>query len=216
MSVIVTAKRMLERIFGKRPNSRPNVGLVSGRRGRTEGMKEMVDRSWTSALTAACLAMTLWTAQGSSASAAEPGHRGCAPQESASTVSSASPDALAQLRIECPLLAGIVEKFALRDLGEDYVGTGLNARSGELAGAMDVTASEDIDALRRRAEQALRAGASQFELKEMLYLTAVNAGVPRAIEVTRALSDLLVKPTPVMEPTYKCSDLSIGGTTRQF
>jgi alkylhydroperoxidase/carboxymuconolactone decarboxylase family protein YurZ len=140
--------------------------------------------------------MTLWTAPG--ASAAESGS-GCVPQESASTVSSVSPDALAQLRVECPLLARIVEKFVLRDLGEEFF-DGIGSPTGELAAKTELTASEDIDTLRRRAEQALRDGASPFELKEMLYLTAINAGVPRAIEVTRALSDLLVHPAPGPKP----------------
>ena len=148
---------------------------------------------------AAIVAATAWAAWDSAAVAAEPGHRGCAPQESASTVSSTSPDALAQLRIECPLLAAIVEKFVLRDLGEEFVGAGMNARSGEFDVAA-VAEAEDIAALRQRAEHALRAGASPLELKEMLYLTALNAGVPRAIEVTRALADLLVKPAPATKP----------------
>jgi hypothetical protein len=153
-------------------------------------------RSVTNAFLAAFVLVTVSAAQGSVAGASEPGDRGCAPQESASTISSTSPDALALLRVECPLLARIVEKFALRDLGEEFFSGGMDAPSGEFA----VTASEDIDALRHRAEQALRAGASKFELKEMLYLTAINAGVPRAIEVTRALSDLLVTPPPGTKP----------------
>lgn len=166
------------------------------------------------ALMTAVVAATVWSAHGVPAGAAEPINRSCSPQETASTISSTSADALAQLRIECPLLAAIVEKFALRDMGEEFFGAGINPQSSALA-AEATTASEDIEALRHRAEEALRAGASQFELKEMLYLTVLNAGVPRGIEVTRALSDLLVKPAPAAEPAANESE-RLSGAPRHF
>jgi alkylhydroperoxidase/carboxymuconolactone decarboxylase family protein YurZ len=49
-------------------------------------------------------------------------------------------------------------------------------------------------AMQRHAKYALDAGATKLEFKALLYLTAVNAGAEKAIEATRALSDLLSKP----------------------
>ena len=48
-----------------------------------------------------------------------------------------------------------------------------------------------MEAAKRHATQALRYGATNGQLKEVLYLTAVHAGAPRAIAAARALEDLL-------------------------
>ncbi len=73
----------------------------------------------------------------------------------------------------------------------------MNSPSGELTAT---TESEDIDALRQRAEQALRAGASQFELernavsdRDQCRRAARHRGDAGAV-------DLLVKPTPMAKP----------------
>ena len=44
----------------------------------------------------------------------------------------------------------------------------------------------------RHTSLGLDAGAKSAELKELLYLTAVSAGLPKAMEETRALADVLV------------------------
>ena len=49
----------------------------------------------------------------------------------------------------------------------------------------------DIEAAKRHATQALRYGATNGALREVLYLTAVHAGAPKAIAAARALEEML-------------------------
>jgi len=49
----------------------------------------------------------------------------------------------------------------------------------------------DAASTERHAKAALAAGATQAELKEVLYLTVARAGVDKAITATHALSGLL-------------------------
>jgi 4-carboxymuconolactone decarboxylase len=117
----------------------------------------------------------------------------CAPRQAAAAASD-SGDVLAMLRTECPLLAGIVEEFALQDLGEVLPRGGIRPIALHGVSVADVTVSDDVAALRRHAEDAISVGATRDELREMLYLTVVHAGAARALEVTRALSDLVAVP----------------------
>lgn len=98
--------------------------------------------------------------------------------------------AIARLHLECPLLGRIVEEFALRDLGE-LANPGAEGASREVATVAVLAGSGDVPSIKRHAEYALQAGATRFELKEILYLTALYAGIAKAIEATRALADLL-------------------------
>jgi hypothetical protein len=92
----------------------------------------------------------------------------------------------------CPLLSRIVEEFALRDLGEAPIP---EAEHDDWTAALVTrAASGDTASARRHAERALRAGATRDELREAVYLTVLNAGVPQAIEMTRELSELLIEP----------------------
>jgi 4-carboxymuconolactone decarboxylase len=101
-----------------------------------------------------------------------------------------APSVLERARAESPLLGGIVEEFASRDLGEGAA-DGLDDRTREIATAAAFAALGDVEAAKRHATQALRYGATNGQLKEVLYLTAVHAGAPRAIAAARALEDLL-------------------------
>lgn len=98
---------------------------------------------------------------------------------------------LARVRLACPLLGTIIEKFAMQDLGELFLGGGMKSGSREIAVVAELAASGDTAAMKDHARAALDDGATKLELKEVLYLTAVSAGVPRAIEATRALLELL-------------------------
>lgn len=100
---------------------------------------------------------------------------------------------LEQARVESSMLGDIVEEFAARDLGEGHAVEGLDDRTREIAAAAVFAALGDIDAARRHAQQALRYGATDGELREVLYLTAVHAGAPKAIAATRALEELLAE-----------------------
>jgi alkylhydroperoxidase/carboxymuconolactone decarboxylase family protein YurZ len=117
-----------------------------------------------------------------------------APREGAVSPSRGAPSVLAQIRTECPLLGNIIEEFALQDLGE-VPRKSIDLRSGEIAMAAGFAVAGDIAAMQRHAKSALDAGgATKLEFKALLYLTAVNAGAEKAIEATRALSDLLSRP----------------------
>lgn len=100
------------------------------------------------------------------------------------------PSVLEQARAASPLLGGIVEAFAARDFGEGAA-EGLDDRTREIATAAALAAIGDVQAARRHAHHALRYGATDGQLKEVLYLTAVHAGAPKAIDAARAFEDLL-------------------------
>jgi alkylhydroperoxidase/carboxymuconolactone decarboxylase family protein YurZ len=99
---------------------------------------------------------------------------------------------LDRLREACPLLGRIVEEFALRDLGEVPIAGA--ALDDAMATVVTLAASGDAVSARQHAERALRAGATRDELREAVYLTLLNAGLPQAIEMTRELSELLIEP----------------------
>ena len=114
----------------------------------------------------------------------------CVQQENAASGPNGSQSVLATIRAECPLLGNIVEEFALQDLGEVFPGEGQKFRSREILAAIAFAAAGDTASMKRSATDALDAGATEFEFKKLLYLTAVNAGAPRAIEATRVLAEV--------------------------
>lgn len=97
-----------------------------------------------------------------------------------------------KLRAEAPMLGRIVEDFAGRDLGETFSVAGLEDRTREIALMAASAALGDSASTERHARAALAAGATQSELREVLYLTVARAGVEKAIMATNALSGLLV------------------------
>ena len=99
-----------------------------------------------------------------------------------------------KLRSEAPMLGRIVEDFASRDLGETFSVAGLEDRTREIALMAASAALGDSASTERHAKAALAAGATQAELKEVLYLTVARAGVEKAIAATHALSALLAGP----------------------
>jgi alkylhydroperoxidase/carboxymuconolactone decarboxylase family protein YurZ len=96
-----------------------------------------------------------------------------------------------KLRAEAPLLGRIVEDFAGRDLGEAFSVEGLADRTREIALMAASAVLGDAASTEQHAKAALAAGATQAEVKEVLYLTVARAGVEKAIAATRALSGLL-------------------------
>ena len=96
-----------------------------------------------------------------------------------------------KLRVEAPMLGRIVEDFAGRDLGETFSVAGLEDRTREIALMAASAVLGDSAFTERHAKAALAAGATQAELKEVLYLTLSRVGVEKAIAATRALTGLL-------------------------
>ncbi len=114
----------------------------------------------------------------------------CAPQEASAQAGVASPSPLERARRDCPLLGAIIEEYAMQDLGEAFPEDGAAAPSPEIDVATRFAALGDIATMKRHARLARDAGATPAAFKELLYLTAVNAGIPKAVEATRALSDV--------------------------
>src|SRR5947207_12842027 len=84
---------------------------------------------------------------------------------------------LERTRCECPLLGNIIEEFAMQDLGEEFPGETVNPHAREIAVVAAFAAVGDASSMKRHAQYALDAGATRVEFKELLYLTAVYAGV---------------------------------------
>jgi 4-carboxymuconolactone decarboxylase len=96
---------------------------------------------------------------------------------------------LAQARRDCPLLAAIIEEFAAIDLGEAFRQEAASVPSRDLTIATRFAILGDVPAMTSHARLARDAGATPDELRELLYLTVVSVGLPKAIEATRALAE---------------------------
>jgi alkylhydroperoxidase/carboxymuconolactone decarboxylase family protein YurZ len=167
------------------------VFMITGRDRETSLRGQTMNiRQSTSSLFLATIATAALIAANSPASAFGRSDLVCVQQENAVSASEGSQSLLARIRTECPLLGNIVEEFALQDLGEVFPSEGQKFRSREIVAAIAFAASGDTASMKRSAKDALDAGATEFEFKKLLYLTAVNAGAPRAIEATRALADV--------------------------
>jgi alkylhydroperoxidase/carboxymuconolactone decarboxylase family protein YurZ len=105
---------------------------------------------------------------------------------------SAGHSVLDVLRKACPLLSHVVEEFALRDLGEATIREGTSPHDGEMAAIAVLALSGDSASANQRAELALASKTSRYELREILYITVLNGGIAQAIEMTRALAELLI------------------------
>jgi len=98
---------------------------------------------------------------------------------------------LARARRDCPLLGAILEEYAAMDLGEAFPEEAKGRPSPELVLATRFAALGDIPTMTHHARLARDAGAKPAEIRELLYLTAVSAGIPTAMEATRALAEVL-------------------------
>jgi alkylhydroperoxidase/carboxymuconolactone decarboxylase family protein YurZ len=185
------------------------VGLVSRLRACAAPVFRLIHRrhqrrrsSWESAMdtkrsilrSLAAAAVTL-IASGIDARASPQVELRCEHGERVAAVSHHGPQTLIdRLHVVCPPLGRIVEEFALRDLGENMWLEDSVPHAREMALIAALAASGDTVSAKRHAQHALQSGATQLELKEVLYVTAVSAGVPQAIEATRALLELLTEP----------------------
>jgi 4-carboxymuconolactone decarboxylase len=97
---------------------------------------------------------------------------------------------LEQMRREFPFLAEATQGYAL---GEVWARPGLDDRTRQLAAVAAFAAMGEPAFLKVHAGYALNAGVSEAELKEIVYLTTVTAGFPRAIAASQALSELFAE-----------------------
>jgi 4-carboxymuconolactone decarboxylase len=91
------------------------------------------------------------------------------------------------LRQDFPFLADAIIDYSL---GEVWSRQGLDDRTRQIATVAAFAAQGNLPQLRIHAGYALRLGATQDELKEIIYLTTVTAGFPRSIDAAQALREV--------------------------
>jgi 4-carboxymuconolactone decarboxylase len=97
---------------------------------------------------------------------------------------------LERMRREFPFLADATQGYAL---GEVWSRPGLDSRTRQLAAVAAFAAMGEPAFMKIHARYALNLEVSEEELKEIVYLTTVTAGFPRAIAASQALSDLFAE-----------------------
>ncbi len=91
------------------------------------------------------------------------------------------------LREDYPFLAEGITAYALGDV---WGRSGLDDRTRQLAAVAAFAAQGNLPYLKVHAGYALRLGVTRDELKEVVYLTTVTAGFPRAIDAAQALREV--------------------------
>lgn len=95
---------------------------------------------------------------------------------------------LQALHKDFPFLASATTDYALGDV---WGRSELDARTRQLATVAVFAAQGNLPQMKIHAGYALRAGVLPAELKEMIYLTTVTAGFPRALDAAQALREVL-------------------------
>ena len=91
------------------------------------------------------------------------------------------------LRAEFPFLADAIQAYALGDVWGRQV---LDPRTRQIAAVAAFAALGHRPFMKIHAGYALNLGVRPEELKEIVYLTTVHAGFPRAIEAAQTLAEL--------------------------
>jgi 4-carboxymuconolactone decarboxylase len=92
------------------------------------------------------------------------------------------------LRRDFPFLADAITGYALGDV---WGRPGLDHRTRQIAAVAAFAALGHRPFMKIHAGYALNLGVTAAELKEVVYLTTVHAGFPRAIEAAQTLAELL-------------------------
>lgn len=95
--------------------------------------------------------------------------------------------ALENMRETFPFLAEATESYALGDVWSRTV---LDDRTRQIATVAAFAAIGATDFMKIHAGYALNVGVTEDELKEVVYLTTVHAGFPRAIAASAALTEV--------------------------
>ena len=98
--------------------------------------------------------------------------------------------ALERMRQEFPFLAEVTQAYALGDV---WARPGLDGRTRQLAAVAGFAATGQLPFMKVHAGYALNIGVSEEELKEVIYLIAVPAGISRAIAASQVLSELFAE-----------------------
>ncbi|MEV4605531.1 Carboxymuconolactone decarboxylase family protein [compost metagenome] len=103
---------------------------------------------------------------------------------------------LEAMRQEFPFLAEATEAYALGDV---WSRPGLDNRTRQLAAVAAFAAIGETAMMRVHAGYALNIGATEEELKELIYMVTVPAGFPKAIAASQTLSQLFEERRAVNE-----------------
>lgn len=98
--------------------------------------------------------------------------------------------ALERMREEFPFLAETAEAYALGDV---WSRPGLDSRTRQLAAVAAFAATGQTAFMKLHAGYALNIGVPEGELKEIVYLITVPAGISRAIAASQVLSELFAE-----------------------
>lgn len=98
--------------------------------------------------------------------------------------------ALERMRQEFPFLAEATEAYALGDV---WARPGLDARTRQLAAVAAFAATGQLPFMKVHAGYSLNIGVSEEELKEIIYMITVPAGISRAIAASQKLSELFAE-----------------------
>ncbi len=98
--------------------------------------------------------------------------------------------ALERLRRTFPFLADATERYSL---GEVWSRKELDPRTRQLATVAAFAATGNLAQMKIHAGYALNIGVPPGELKEIVYLTTVHAGFPRALDAAGALTELFTE-----------------------
>lgn len=101
-----------------------------------------------------------------------------------------SQPALERMRREFPFLAEATEAYALGDV---WSRPGLDNRTRQLAAVAAFAATGQLPFMKVHAGYALNIGVSEEELKEIVYMITVPAGISRAIAASQVLAELLAE-----------------------
>ncbi len=101
-----------------------------------------------------------------------------------------SQPALERMRQEFPFLAEATEAYALGDV---WARPGLDGRTRQLAAVAAFAATGQLPFMKVHAGYALNIGVSEEELKEIVYMITVPAGISRAIAASQVLSELFAE-----------------------
>jgi 4-carboxymuconolactone decarboxylase len=144
----------------------------------------MILRKSIAAAAAACVLMLISVAFAQDA-ASDRLKRG---EEILSTLNAGKAQAtLEGLRQEFPFLADAITGYALGDVWSRPV---LDHRTRQIAAVAAFAALGHRPFMKIHAGYALNLGVTAEELKEVVYLTTVHAGFPRAIEAAQTLAEL--------------------------
>ncbi|MCC5808998.1 MAG: carboxymuconolactone decarboxylase family protein [Ectothiorhodospiraceae bacterium] len=98
--------------------------------------------------------------------------------------------ALEGMRSEFPFLAEATEAYALGDV---WSRPGLDNRTRQLAAVAVFAAIGETAYMKVHAGYALNVGATEDELREIIYMVTVPAGFPKAITASQALSEVFAE-----------------------